>query len=471
MGVRRETDAIGSIEVPDNKYWGAQTQRSLENFRIGSERFPREFIRALGIVKRAAAEINLELGILDKNIGKVIIQVANEVIAGKWDDHFPLVIWQTGSGTQTNMNANEVIANRAIEILGGAQGSKKPVHPNDHVNRSQSSNDVIPTAMHISAAEQIYHRLIPALKHLRQALNIKAAEFQDIVKIGRTHLQDATPLTLGQEFSGYSKQLELAIERAEGSLKNLYRLVLGGTAVGTGLNAPIGFDERSAKRIADITRLPFVTADNKFEGLAAHDAIVEASGVTRSISVSLMKIANDIRYLASGPQCGIGELTIPANEPGSSMMPGKVNPTQCEAMIMVAAQVMGNDMTIGLAGSLGNLELNTFKPVMIYNLLQSIRLLTEATMSFTDNLVSGITANKARISSLVSHSLMLVTALTPYIGYDKAARIADQALKQGISLKESAIRLGYLTEEEFDNYVIPEAMTQPSDKPSSGGSI
>ena len=461
MGKRVETDSMGSIEVAEDRYWGAQTQRSLENFRIGHERFPRDFIRALGIVKKAAAQANVELGVLSEDLGEAIIKAADEVIEGKLDDHFPLVVWQTGSGTQTNMNANEVISNRAIEMLGGNLGSKKPVHPNDHVNKSQSSNDVIPTAMHVAAAEQINRQLISALKHLKKALDAKVAEFKDIVKIGRTHLQDATPLTLGQEFSAYAKQLELAIGRAEGCLKNLYSLALGGTAVGTGLSTPIGFDTTVAEKIADITGMPFVTSDNKFEGLATKDAIVEASGAMRTIAVSFMKIANDIRWLASGPRCGIGELTIPANEPGSSIMPGKVNPTQCEAMTMVVAQVMGNDVTVGFAGSQGNFELNVFKPVMIFNLLQSIKLLADVSRSFTDNCVVGIKANRERIDSLLDNSLMLVTALSPYIGYDKAAQVAHEAFEKGDSLKETAVRLGYVTAEEFDKYVIPQDMVKP----------
>ena len=461
MGKRVETDSMGSIEVAEDRYWGAQTQRSLENFRIGHERFPRDFIRALGIVKKAAAQANVELGVLSEDLGEAIIKAADEVIEGKLDDHFPLVVWQTGSGTQTNMNANEVISNRAIEMLGGNLGSKKPVHPNDHVNKSQSSNDVIPTAMHVATAEQINRQLISALKHLKKALDAKVAEFKDIVKIGRTHLQDATPLTLGQEFSAYAKQLELAIGRAEGCLKNLYSLALGGTAVGTGLSTPIGFDTTVAEKIADITGMPFVTSDNKFEGLATKDAIVEASGAMRTIAVSFMKIANDIRWLASGPRCGIGELTIPANEPGSSIMPGKVNPTQCEAMTMVVAQVMGNDVTVGFAGSQGNFELNVFKPVMIFNLLQSIKLLADVSRSFTDNCVVGIKANRERIDSLLDNSLMLVTALSPYIGYDKAAQVAHEAFEKGDSLKETAVRLGYVTAEEFDKYVIPQDMVKP----------
>jgi len=461
MGKRVETDSMGSIEVAEDRYWGAQTQRSLENFRIGHERFPRDFIRALGIVKKAAAQANVELGVLSEDLGEAIIKAADEVIEGKLDDHFPLVVWQTGSGTQTNMNANEVISNRAIEMLGGNLGSKKPVHPNDHVNKSQSSNDVIPTAMHVAAAEQINRQLVSALKHLKKALDAKVVEFKDIVKIGRTHLQDATPLTLGQEFSAYAKQLELAVGRAEGCLKNLYSLALGGTAVGTGLSTPIGFDTTVAEKIADITGMPFVTSDNKFEGLATKDAIVEASGAMRTIAVSFMKIANDIRWLASGPRCGIGELTIPANEPGSSIMPGKVNPTQCEAMTMVVAQVMGNDVTVGFAGSQGNFELNVFKPVMIFNLLQSIKLLADVSRSFTDNCVVGIKVNRERIDALLDNSLMLVTALSPYIGYDKAAQVAHEAFEKGDSLKETAVRLGYVTAEEFDKYVIPQDMVKP----------
>jgi len=461
MATRIETDSMGSIEVEDDKYWGAQTQRSLQNFKIGGERMPKETIRALGILKKASALANMELDVLDKTIGDLIAKVADEVIENKLDDHFPLVVWQTGSGTQTNMNSNEVISNRAIEIAGGKLGSKNPVHPNDHVNKSQSSNDTFPTAMHIAAAEMIVHKLIPALKHLKEELDKKVVEFKDIVKIGRTHLQDATPLTLGQEFSGYAKQIELGIERAEGCLKNLYMLALGGTAVGTGLNAPIGFDVLSAKRIAEITGLPFVTADNKFEGLAAHDAIVEASGAMKTIAASFMKIANDIRWLACGPRCGFGEISIPANEPGSSIMPGKVNPTQCEAMTMVVTRVLGNDVTVGFAGSQGNFELNVFKPVMNYSLLQSVRLLGDIAVSFTDNLVVGITANEERINELLNKSLMLVTALSPYIGYDKAAKLAHDAFEEGTTLKEMAVKLGYVTEEEFDKIVRPEEMVKP----------
>ncbi|HPA15078.1 MAG TPA: class II fumarate hydratase [Desulfobacterales bacterium] len=464
MGVRIEKDSMGTIEVPDDKYWGAQSQRSLRNFRIGTETMPREIIRALGILKKAAALANIESGVLDKNICELIVRAADEVIEGKLDEHFPLKVWQTGSGTQTNMNTNEVISNRACEMAGNARGSKNPVHPNDHVNMSQSSNDTFPTAMHIAAAESIYNNLIPALEHLKKTLDVKVKEFKGIVKIGRTHLQDATPLTLGQEFSGYAKQMELGIERANGCLKNLYRIALGGTAVGTGLNAPVGYDVSAAEKIAEITGLPFKTADNKFEGLAAHDAIVEASGATRTIAGSLMKIANDIRWLACGPRCGLAEITIPANEPGSSIMPGKVNPTQCEAMTMVVARVFGNDVTVGFAGSQGNFELNVYKPVMIYSLLQSVRLLSDACRSFTDNCAVGIQANRERIDELMRNSLMLVTALSPYIGYDRAAHVAHEAYKNNRTLKETAVALGYITEEEFDAYVKPEEMVKPGVK-------
>jgi fumarate hydratase class II len=460
MPVRIERDSMGSIEVDEDKYWGAQSQRSLENFKIGDERMPRELIRAFGILKEACAQANVEMGVLDGDLGELISRAAEEVIDGDLDEHFPLVVWQTGSGTQTNMNVNEVISNRAVEMAGGKRGSKEPVHPNDHVNMSQSSNDTFPTAMHIAAAESIYHKLIPALERLKGALDVKVKAFEDIVKIGRTHLQDATPLTLGQEFSGYAKQVLLSMERAEGCLKNLYRLALGGTAVGTGLNTPVGFDVLAAKKIAQITGLPFETADNKFEGLAAHDAVVEASGVTKTIACSLMKIANDIRWLASGPRCGIGEISIPANEPGSSIMPGKVNPTQCEALTMVVARVLGNDVTVGFAGSQGNFELNVFKPVMIYSLLQSIRLLSDAVVSFTERLVEGIEANRERIAELLHKSLMLVTALSPHIGYDKAAKVAHEAFEAGTTLKETAVRLGYVTEEEFDRIVRPEEMVK-----------
>ncbi|MFP4349558.1 MAG: class II fumarate hydratase [Desulfococcaceae bacterium] len=461
MPTRIETDSMGSIQVDHDRYWGAQTQRSLQNFKIGDERMPRDVIRALGILKKACAGANMELGLLNKEIGEWMVRAAEEVMDGLLDAHFPLVVWQTGSGTQTNMNANEVIANRAIEMAGGKLGAKDPVHPNDHVNMSQSSNDTFPTVMHIAAAETIQNRLIPALKHLKSELDNKIDTFADIVKIGRTHLQDATPLTLGQEFSGYAKQVELGIGRAEGCLPNLYRLAIGGTAVGTGLNAPEGYDRTAAEKIAEITGLPFKAADNKFEGLAAHDAVVEASGATRTIAGSLMKIANDIRWLASGPRCGIGELILPANEPGSSIMPGKVNPTQCEAMTMVAARVMGNDVTVGFAGSQGNFELNVFKPVMLYSLIQSVRLLSDAAVSFTDNMVVGIRADRERIEALLHKSLMLVTALSPKIGYDKAAELAHEAHKSGRTLKETAVDLGYITADEFDAIVKPEEMVKP----------
>ncbi len=464
MTARIESDSMGSIEVPEDRYWGAQTQRSLQNFRIGEERMSREVIRALGILKKACALTNMELGVLDQSVGDLIVQAADEVIEGRLDEHFPLVVWQTGSGTQTNMNANEVIANRAIDLAGGKRGSKTPVHPNDHVNMSQSSNDTFPTVMHIASAESIHQRLIPALAHMKTALDRKVAAFSEIVKIGRTHLQDATPLTLGQEFSGYARQMELGIGRLEGSLKNLYSLALGGTAVGTGLNAPGGYDVLAARKIAEITRLPFESADNKFEGLAAHDAIVEASGAVRTVAGSLMKIANDIRWLASGPRCGIGEIIIPANEPGSSIMPGKVNPTQCEALTMVVTRVIGNDVTVAFAGSQGNFELNVFKPVMLYSLLQSVRLMADAVLSFTDNLVVGIEANRERIDMLMRQSLMLVTALSPHIGYDRAAEVAHEAHQSGKTLKQTAVALGYVTEDEFDRIVKPEEMVHPGTK-------
>ncbi|AWU93770.1 class II fumarate hydratase [Azospirillum ramasamyi] len=460
-GVRTETDSFGPIEVPADRYWGAQTQRSLQNFRIGGERMPAPLIRALGIQKRAAAAANMKLGVLDPQMGAAIMAAADEVIDGRLADHFPLVVWQTGSGTQTNMNANEVIANRAIEQLGGTMGSKTPIHPNDHVNMGQSSNDSFPTAMHIAAAEEIVRGLIPALEHLRTALDAKADAFQDIVKIGRTHLQDATPLTLGQEFSGYAAQVSYGIGRVKGSLPQLYRLAQGGTAVGTGLNAQPGFAEAFADEVAAFTGLPFVTAENKFEALATHDSLVDVHGHLNTLAVSLMKIANDIRLLGSGPRSGIGELSLPENEPGSSIMPGKVNPTQSEAMTMVCAQVMGNHTTVTVAGATGHFELNVFKPVIAYNVLQSIRLLTDAAMSFTDNCVVGIEANRERIARLVSDSLMLVTALNPHIGYDKAAQIAKKAHKEGTSLKEAGRELGHLTDEQFDQWVRPERMVGP----------
>mgnify|MGYP001382681899 CR=1 FL=1 len=459
--VRIETDSLGEMEVPADRYWGAQTQRSLQNFRIGGERMPQPLVRALGIQKKAAAKVNMALGVLDAKLGNAIVAAAEEVIDGTLIDHFPLVVWQTGSGTQTNMNANEVIANRAIEILGGEIGSKKPVHPNDHVNMGQSSNDTFPTVMHIAAVEQLGHELIPSLEHLHAALDGKAREFADIVKIGRTHLQDATPLTLGQEFSGYATQVRYGIERVRACLPRLLQLAQGGTAVGTGLNAKVGFAEKFAAEVADITGFPFVTAENKFEALAAHDAIVEASGALNTIAASFMKIANDIRLLGSGPRCGIGELLLPENEPGSSIMPGKVNPTQSEAMTMVAAQVMGNHTTITVAGATGHFELNVFKPVMIFNLLQSIRLLADAARSFTDNCVVGIEANRQRIDQLLHESLMLVTALNPHIGYDNAAKVAKKAHAEGTTLKQSALALGLLTEEQFDQWVRPENMVGP----------
>ncbi|QJE72292.1 class II fumarate hydratase [Aerophototrophica crusticola] len=459
--VRIETDSFGPIEVPADRFWGAQTQRSLQNFRIGGERMPAPLVRALGIVKKAAARANISLGALDAQLGQAIADAADEVIDGTLADHFPLVVWQTGSGTQTNMNANEVIANRAIQLLGGEMGSKKPVHPNDHVNMGQSSNDSFPTAMHIAAAEQVHHELVPALEHLHAALDGKAAEFADIVKIGRTHLQDATPLTLGQEFSGYAQQVAYGIERAKAVMPALLRLAQGGTAVGTGLNARKGFDTAFAAEVADITGLPFETAPNKFEALAAHDSLVEAHGALNTIAVSLMKIANDIRLLGSGPRCGIGEINLPENEPGSSIMPGKVNPTQSEAMTMVCAQVMGNHTTVSLAGATGHFELNVFKPVIIFNVLQSIRLLADSARSFTDNAVVGIEANRDRIARLLHESLMLVTALNPHIGYDNAAKIAKKAHKDGTTLLQAGQELGLLTEEQFREWVRPEEMIRP----------
>jgi len=463
VAVRIETDTFGALEVQADKYWGAQTQRSLGNFKIGGEKMPAPLVRALGILKKAAAIVNMEFGDLDKKLGEAMCNAADEVISLELVDHFPLVVWQTGSGTQTNMNINEVISNRAIEILGGEMGSKKPVHPNDHVNMGQSSNDTFPTAMHIASVEQIHHELIPALTYLHDALDKKAKEFSKIIKIGRTHLQDATPLTLGQEFSGYVTQVAYGIERIKTTLPRLYQLAQGGTAVGTGINTRRGFDVKFAAQTAKITGLPFVTAPNKFEALAAHDAIVEASGALNVIAVSLMKIANDIRLLGSGPRCGFGELILPENEPGSSIMPGKVNPTQCEAITMLCTQVMGNNTTITIAGSNGHFELNVFKPVMIYNLLQSIRLIADGCRSFTDNCVVGIKADERRIVELRDKSLMLVTALNPHIGYDNAAKIAKTAHKNGTTLKEEAIALGLLTSEQFDKWVRPEDMVEPRD--------
>lgn len=461
MDFRIETDTMGEVKVPSDKYYGAQTARSLMNFKIGGDRFPRELICALGILKKAAALTNVELGMLTKEKGDLIVQAADEVIEGKLDEHFPLVVWQTGSGTQTNMNSNEVIANRAIEIAGGELGSKKPIHPNDDVNKAQSSNDTFPTAMHIAAVEEIHRRLIPMITKLRDALQVKSDEFKDIIKIGRTHLMDAVPLTLGQEFSAYVQQLTYGLERINGCLPRLSELALGGTAVGTGLNTHKEFAVLAAQKISEISGRKFKTAPNKFEALAAHDAVVEASGVMKTLAVSLMKIANDIRMLGSGPRCGIGELQLPANEPGSSIMPGKVNPTQSEAMTMVCAQVMGNDVAVNIGGATGHYELNVFKPVMIFNLLQSIRLIADACESFTDNCVVGIEANKNMIDHYLINSLMLVTALNPHIGYDNAAKVAKKAFNDNSTLKKAAVELGLLSEEEFDEKVIPANMIGP----------
>ena len=458
---RIETDSMGEVAVPAKRYWGAQTQRSLQNFRIGGERMPPPLVRALGIQKMAAARANRALGDLDAKLAAAIEQAAGEVVDGTLLDEFPLVIWQTGSGTQTNMNANEVIANRANELLGAALGSKKPVHPNDHVNMSQSSNDSFPTAMHIAAAEEIHRRLLPALGRLHAALAAKADEFADIVKIGRTHLQDATPITLGQELSGYAQQMANGLERIRATLPRLYMLAQGGTAVGTGLNARAGFDKAFADEAAAIAGLPFVPAPNKFEALAAHDAMVEASGALNVVATSCMKVANDIRLLGSGPRCGLGEIHLPENEPGSSIMPGKVNPTQAEAMTMVCTQVIGNHMTITVANTHGHLELNVFKPVIIANLLQSIALLGDACASFTDNCVAGIEPNRPRIDRLLHESLMLVTALNPHIGYDNAAKVAKKAHAEDITLADAAEQLGLLSRDEFARLVRPEAMVSP----------
>ncbi len=458
---RTETDSMGAIEVPVDRYYGAQTARSLIHFDIGRDTMPPELIRAFGILKKAAALVNQDLGKLSADKAKLITQAADEVIAGKLDDHFPLRIWQTGSGTQTNMNANEVISNRAIEIAGGVMGSKKPIHPNDDVNMSQSSNDTFPAAMHIAAATQVAEKLIPAVEYLRGAIDAKSKQFANVVKIGRTHLQDATPITVGQEMSGWASLLERDIARLKESLSGLYDLAIGGTAVGTGLNAPPEFAERAAKKIAELARLPFRSHPNKFAALSAHDELVYASGALKTLAASLMKIANDVRWLASGPRCGLGELTIPENEPGSSIMPGKVNPTQSEALTMVAVQVMGNDAAIGIAGSQGNFELNVFKPVIIFNFLNSVRILADASHSFVDHCVKGIDIDQKKIDFYVKNSLMLVTALTPKIGYDKAAQIAKKAHHENLSLKEATLALGYLTSEEFDALVKPEKMTRP----------
>ena len=458
---RTETDTFGPIEVPADKYWGAQAQRSLGNFKIGWEKQPKSIVRALGIVKRAAAEANMALGRLDPKIGEAIVAAAQEVIDGKLDEHFPLVVWQTGSGTQSNMNANEVISNRAIQLLGGVMGSKKPVHPNDHVNMSQSSNDTYPTAMHIACAEEVQRTLLPALRKLHAALVEKQRAFEHIIKIGRTHTQDATPLTLGQEFSGYATQVANAIARIEMTMPGLLELAQGGTAVGTGLNAPVGFAEKVAERIAAITGLTFVSAPNKFEALAAHDAMVFSHGAINTAAVALFKIANDIRLLGSGPRSGLGELSLPENEPGSSIMPGKVNPTQCEALTMVCVQVFGNQASITFAGSQGHFELNVYNPVMAYNFLQSAQLLGDAAVSFTDNCVVGIEAREQNIAAALERSLMLVTALAPKIGYDNAAKIAKTAHKNGTTLREEAVGGGYVSAEEFDKIVDPRKMIGP----------
>ena len=456
MGYRKEKDSMGELEVPEDRYYGAQTQRSLENFKIGGERFQRELIRAYGIIKKAAAK--------DKKIADAISNASDEVIDGKLDDHFPLVIWQTGSGTQSNMNFNEVISNRAIEMLGGVLGSKDPVHPNDHVNMSQSTNDTFPTAINIAAVESTTHKLIPELEKLRQSFESKSKEFDSIIKLGRTHLQDATPLSLGQEFSGYSSALEHGIKRINNALKSCYELAIGGTAVGTGINSFEGYAEATANEISSITDLPFKTAQNKFEALGGQDCIVDLSGALKTVSGSLFKIANDIRWLASGPRSGIGEILIPSNEPGSSIMPGKVNPTQCEAMTMVCAQVMGNDTTIMVSGASGNFELNVYRPVIAYNILQSIRILSDAINSFRTNCVDGIEANEEKINTNLYNSLMLITALNSHIGYDKAAEVAKKAYEDNSSLKEAIIELGYMSGEDFDKFVKPEEMVKPSKK-------
>ena len=459
MQTREKRDTMGTVQVPVEAMWGAQTQRSLQNFKISNEHMPVALINALAKVKRAAATVNHDLGLLDAASTAAIIRAADEVIAGDYNDHFPLVVWQTGSGTQTNMNMNEVLANRASEILGGGRGLDRKVHPNDDVNKGQSSNDVFPTAMHVAAVQELQHHLIPAIALLRGTLDAKVNAFSDIVKIGRTHLQDATPLTLGQEFSGYVAQLDHGLRHIQAGMAHLCELALGGTAVGTGLNAHPEFAERVAAELSRLTGLPFITAPNKFEALASNDALVHAHGALKTLAASLMKIANDIRWLASGPRCGIGELKIPENEPGSSIMPGKVNPTQSEAMTMVCCQVMGNDVAVNMGGAMGNFELNVMKPLIIHNFLQSVRLLADALISFNNNCAVGIEANQERINLLMHHSLMLVTALNPHIGYDKAAEIAKKAHRENITLKEAAIATGYITAEQFDAWVIPESMT------------
>ena len=462
MKFRKEKDSMGEVEVPEDKYFGAQTQRSLNNFKIGGEKFQRDFIRAYGIVKKAAASVNNSKGLLDSKLADAIKKASQEVIEGKLDEHFPLVVWQTGSGTQSNMNFNEVIANRSIELLGGELGSKEPVHPNDHVNMGQSTNDTFPTAINIAAVEAVSNKLMPELKELCNSLQKKSDEFDKIIKLGRTHLQDATPLSLGQEFSGYSSALSHGIKRVEKGLESCYELAMGGTAVGTGINSFDGFGQLVANEISELTNLPFITAENKFEALGGQDCIVELSGSLKTVAVSLFKIANDIRWLSSGPRSGIGEIFIPENEPGSSIMPGKVNPTQCEAMTMVCTQVMGNDNTISIAGASGNFELNVYRPVIAYNIIQSITLLTDACNSFRLNCVNGIEANKERIHSNLYNSLMLVTALNSHIGYDKAAEVAKKAYKEKISLRDAIVDLGYLSGEDFDQLVQPEKMIKPN---------
>jgi fumarate hydratase class II len=459
---RTETDSFGPLQVPNSKYWGAQTQRSLLNFPIGLEKQPVAIIRALGVIKKACALANVEAGNLNKPHGMAIVEAASEVIEGKLDDHFPLVVWQTGSGTQSNMNANEVIANRAIELLGGTIGSKDPIHPNDHCNMGQSSNDTFPTAMHIATASTAHNTLVPNLRKLVDAIDAKIVEFEGIIKIGRTHTQDATPLTLSQEFSGYRQQVQKGIERIERSLEDIYELAQGGTAVGTGLNTSVGWDTTVAKYIAEETKLPFVSAPNKFEALASHDAMVEMSGSLKTLAAGLFKIANDIRFLGSGPRCGLGELILPENEPGSSIMPGKVNPTQCEALTQVCAQVIGNDAAVGLAGSQGHFELNVFKPMITYNVIQSMQLLGDACSAFTDNLMKDLKADKHRIEKLMRESLMLVTALAPKIGYDNATTVAKTAHKNGTTLKEEAVKLGFVDDKTFDEIVKPENMVGPT---------